>query len=105
VKNRRNNELLAIQNAISEEDNQRLLGERVEVLVEGPSDRARQRGEDQGEVLQLTGRTRCDRIVVFEGARSLIGELVQVAIYDVSPHTLWGVVATPRTQPLLARLE
>ena len=35
VKQWRNNELLAIQNAISEEDNQRLIGRTVEVLVEG----------------------------------------------------------------------
>ena len=37
VKRRRNNELLAIQNAISEEDNQPFIGRQVEVLVEGPS--------------------------------------------------------------------
>ncbi len=37
VKRRRNNELLAMQNAISEEDNQPFFGRAVEVLVEGPS--------------------------------------------------------------------
>jgi tRNA-2-methylthio-N6-dimethylallyladenosine synthase len=105
VKNRRNNELLAIQNQISEEENQRFLGERVEVLVEGPSDKARQRGDDQKEVLQLTGRTRCDRIVVFEGPRSLMGQLVSVTIYDVSPHTLWGVAAAPAAMPALAQID
>lgn len=104
VKNRRNNELLAFQNQISEEDNQRFVGESVEVLVEGPSERARQRGEDQGEVLQLTGRTRCDRIVVFDGPRTLVGELVPVTIYDVGPHTLWGVKTAPRQEPALLRL-
>ena len=104
VKNRRNNELLALQNQISEEDNQRFLGEAVEVLVEGPSDRARQRGEDQQDMLQLTGRTRCDRIVVFDGPRSLTGTLVQVVIYDVSPHTLWGVVAAPHAASALTPL-
>ncbi|HEX5106538.1 MAG TPA: tRNA (N6-isopentenyl adenosine(37)-C2)-methylthiotransferase MiaB, partial [Pirellulaceae bacterium] len=35
VKNRRNNDLLELQNRISEQDSQRFLGERVEVLVEG----------------------------------------------------------------------
>ena len=37
VKRRRNNELLALQNEISEEDNHAFLGREVEVLVEGPS--------------------------------------------------------------------
>ena len=37
VKRRRNNDLLAVQNAISLEDNQPLLGRTVEILVEGPS--------------------------------------------------------------------
>src|SRR5207302_11368666 len=56
VKNRRNNELLALQNRISEQESQRFLGERVEVLVEGPSDRAKGRGEDVGDIVQVTGR-------------------------------------------------
>jgi len=94
VKNRRNNELLELQNRISEQDSQRFLGERLEVLVEGPSDRAKQRGEDAGDIVQLTGRTPCDRIVVFDGNPRLIGEIISVAIYDVSPHTLFGAVVT-----------
>ena len=44
TKRRRNNELLAIQNAISLEDNQPLLGRTVEILVEGPSKVAKKRG-------------------------------------------------------------
>jgi tRNA-2-methylthio-N6-dimethylallyladenosine synthase len=94
VKNRRNNELLELQNRISEQDNQRLLGQRVQVLVEGASDRAKKRGEDGGDVLQLTGRTPCDRIVVFDGPPRLIGQLIPIAVYDVSPHTLFGAAVT-----------
>src|SRR5690606_9325787 len=37
VKRRRNNELLAVQNAISEEDNVTFLEREVELLVDGPS--------------------------------------------------------------------
>src|SRR5438874_1234292 len=94
VKNRRNNELLELQNRISEQDSQQFLGERLEVLVEGPSDRAKHRGEDSGDLVQLTGRTPCDRIVVFDGNPRLIGEIIPVAVYDVSPHTLFGAVVT-----------
>ena len=101
VKNRRNNELLELQNRISEQDNHRYLGERVEILVEGPSDRARQRGEAEGDLVQLVGRTPCDRIVVFDGNPRLIGEIVPVAIYDVSTHTLFGAVVTEHVAPSL----
>jgi tRNA-2-methylthio-N6-dimethylallyladenosine synthase len=94
IKQWRNNELLQLQNRISEEDNQKLLGQRVEVLVEGPSEHAKQRGESQGDVIQLTGRTPCDRIVVFDGNPRLTGEIVPLAIYEVAPHTLFGAVVT-----------
>jgi tRNA-2-methylthio-N6-dimethylallyladenosine synthase len=91
VKRRRNQELLALQDAISEEDNQRFLGRSVEVLVEGPSRAAEKHGED-GEQLQLTGRTTCDRIVVFPGSRPQIGQLLSVTILDCTAHTLIGEV-------------
>ena len=99
VKNRRNNELLELQNRISEQDNQRYLGERVEVLVEGPSERAKKHGQDQGDVVQLTGRTSCDRIVVFDGNPRLTGQIVPVAVYEVAPHTLFGAVVTRHVGP------
>jgi len=89
VKRRRNNELLAIQNAISQEDNQRFVGRTVEVLVEGPSKTSRKHAED-GHVVQLTGRTVCDRIVVFEAPRSMIGTIVPVEVYEVTAVTLFG---------------
>jgi tRNA-2-methylthio-N6-dimethylallyladenosine synthase len=101
VKNRRNNELLELQNRISEQDSQKLLGQRVEVLVEGASDRAKHRGEETGDIIQLTGRTPDDRIVVFDGNPRLIGEIIPLAIYDVSPHTLFGAVVTREVGPAL----
>src|SRR6266550_4440057 len=94
IKNRRNNELLELQNRISEQDSQRFLGQRALVLVEGPSDRAKSRGQDVGDFVQLTGRTPCDRIVVFDGNPRLIGQIIPAAIYDVSAHTLFGAVVT-----------
>lgn len=93
VKNRRNNELLAIQNAISEEDNQEFIGRTVEVLIEGPSKKALKQ-ESTGEILQLCGRTNCDRIVVFEGNRRQIGNILPITIYDCTAHTLIGSVVT-----------
>jgi tRNA-2-methylthio-N6-dimethylallyladenosine synthase len=98
VKRDRNNELLAIQNAISEEDNQPFVGRQVEVLVEGPSKNAR-RHDDGAEVLQLVGRTHCDRIVVFEGNRRQIGQLLNVTVVDANAFTLFGAVVTRHVGP------
>jgi tRNA-2-methylthio-N6-dimethylallyladenosine synthase len=98
VKKRRNNELLAIQNAISFEDNQPLVGQTFDVLVEGPSKTSQKRGED-GPVLQLTGRTHCDRIVVFAGSRRQIGQILPVTIYEANAFTLFGSVVTTHVGP------
>ena len=98
VKRRRNNELLAIQNEISEQDNDRFLGRTVQVLVEGPSKLALKSNES-GPVMQLMGRTHCDRIVVYEGNRRQIGQLLPVAIYDATAHTLFGNVVTQHVVP------
>ncbi len=100
VKKRRNNELLALQNEISEADNHEFLERRVEVLVEGPSKTEERRGHDHshdggdGHALQLTGRTMCDRIVVFDGNPRQIGQTLPITIYDANAHTLFGAVVT-----------
>jgi tRNA-2-methylthio-N6-dimethylallyladenosine synthase len=91
VKKRRNNDLLAVQNANSLADHRAKIGETVDVLVEGPS-RVGQRAD--GPVKQLTGRTMTDHIVVFDGTDRLIGETVQVRVDDASAFTLYGEVLT-----------
>lgn len=191
VKKRRNNELLALQNSISEEDNAEFIGREVEVLVEGlskatvkqrqlhaatsegeptsefavhhgsslpgwhagaeapgtshhddaestpllsleplvstPPDSSspdadvsstatsvvtNQAGhashdddhhhvhghEDSHGPVQLVGRTRCDRIVVFDGNPRLAGTLATVLIDDVSATTLLGSIVTRHFQ-------
>ena len=98
VKKRRNNELLAVQNCISEEDNQGFVGREVEVLVEGPSKAASVEQSDNPDI-QMTGRTPCDRIVVFDGNRRQAGNVIPVVIYDVTAHTLFGSVVTECVGP------
>jgi tRNA-2-methylthio-N6-dimethylallyladenosine synthase len=93
VKKRRNNELLAIQNQVSLADHVDRVGQSVEVLVEGPS-KAALKHESATGPRQLTGRTRTDHIVVFEGHERLIGQLVQVAIEEATAFTLFGRVVT-----------
>jgi tRNA-2-methylthio-N6-dimethylallyladenosine synthase len=93
VKKRRNNELLALQSAISLEDNRAWVGRTALVLVEGKSRAtARRAGWDGPD--QLTGRTNCDRIVLFEGQDRLIGEFVPVTVEDASAVALFGQVQT-----------
>ena len=93
VKKQRNQELLAVQNRISQEDNEKFLGERLDVLVEGPSKLGRNAPDDQ-MVVQMMGRTHCDRIVVFEGNRRQAGQILPIAVHDASSHTLFGSVIT-----------
>jgi tRNA-2-methylthio-N6-dimethylallyladenosine synthase len=98
VKRQRNNELLSMQNAISEANNQQFLGQQVEVLIEGPS-KASMKQNESGEQMQLTGRTMCDRIVVFDGNRRQIGQIMPITIYDANAHTLFGTVVTQHVGP------
>ncbi len=108
VKRRRNNELLALQNEISEADNQAFIGRQVTILVEGPSKSAERQAHDEPsdpQQLQLTGRTHCDRIVVFEGSRRQIGHLLPIVVYDANAHTLFGEVVTRHVGPELFTLS
>jgi tRNA-2-methylthio-N6-dimethylallyladenosine synthase len=104
VKRRRNNELLKLQDAISEEDNQHFLGRSVDVLVEGPSKKSSQHGGD-GDLLQLVGRALDDRIVVFQGSARLIGQILPVRIHDCTAHTLIGEIVTRHVGPELFTLD
>lgn len=99
VKRRRNNELLDLQNRISAEDNALFIGRTVEVLVEGPSRTTVKRGEvDPAGPQQLTGRTSCDRIVVFDGQPRLAGTLARVQVGDCTATTLIGEIVTREYQ-------
>lgn len=92
VKKRRNNDLLAIQNANSLADHRDRIGQTVSVLVEGPS----KLGDRQpaGGPRQMTGRTMTDHIVVFDGHDRLIGQTLDVEIGEASPFTLYGTART-----------
>ena len=117
VKRHRNNEMLSLQNRISEEDNAELIGSTFQVLVEGISKSARKAQAAEGNddsflpsdaisdltpepsgPIQLVGRTRCDRIVVFNGNPRLAGSLVDVTVSDCSATTLMGSIVTLEQQ-------
>ena len=85
VKVRRLNEIIALQNRLSAESNQRCIGKTYEVLVEGVSKRARD---------QLFGRTEQNKVVVFDRGTHRIGDLVRVRITESSSATLKGIEVT-----------
>jgi tRNA-2-methylthio-N6-dimethylallyladenosine synthase len=92
VKKRRNNDLLAVQNANSLEEHRSRVGRSYDVLVEGLSKVGERQPE--GGPRQLSGRTLTDHIVVFDGNPRLIGQTVTVAVHEASSFTLYGTVAT-----------
>lgn len=107
VKRRRNVEMLQLQSEISEEDNAEFIGSHVDVLVEGPSKaavKAENRGDSspdenpQSPKTQLVGRTRCDRIVVFDGNRRLAGTMARINVHDCTATTLLGSIVTREYQ-------
>jgi len=91
TKKRRNNDLLALQNAVSLADHRSRIGDTVSVLVEGPSKNGL---KQESGPLQLTGRTMTDHIVVFTGNPRLTGKTVQVHIKEATSFTLFGTVIT-----------
>ncbi len=80
VKEHRNHVLLEILRKNSERRNAALLGTVEEVLVEGP-DKTGQR---------FTGRTRGNRVCIFDANPRLIGQLVPLKIERASVSTLYG---------------
>ncbi len=81
VKEKRLKTIIDLQCRISENINARLAGETVEVLVDGRASK---------DPRKLSGRTRTNKVVVFEGHENLIGKLVNVKIEAVTPYALKG---------------
>ncbi len=84
VKLERNHDLLEVVNQLARSKTAAYIGSNVEVLCEGPSKTNRER---------LTGRTRTNKIVVFEGSDRLIGGIFDIHIEHASPFTLYGNAA------------
>lgn len=81
VKEARNHDLLSVVNRHAQQKLQDHVGRSVEILCTGPS-----RHNDA----RLTGRTRGNKIAVFEGPEHLTGELVQIDIAEAAGFTLYG---------------
>lgn len=73
--------LLGLVNEVGTEKYRRLVGQRMQILVEGTS---------RKNLARLEGRTRCNKIVVFEGADRHRGQLIELNIERASLFTLYG---------------
>jgi len=83
LKIKRLNEIIALQNEVSNNSNQKDIGKVFEVLVEGFSKRSKE---------QLFGRTSQNKVVIFPREGRRIGEFIQVKILSASSATLIGEV-------------
>jgi tRNA-2-methylthio-N6-dimethylallyladenosine synthase len=88
VRESRNHDLLEVINRHSQAKLNTLVGTRQEILCEGPSKNNAQR---------LMGRTRTNKIVVFEGAPRHVGGIFDVQITAASTSTLYGDPAVLET--------
>lgn len=81
LREERNQRLLALVNEIAGRRYTGLVGQQLEILVEGPSKRNPDR---------LSGRSRCNKIVVFEGADRHLSQVMSLRITRAGSFTLYG---------------
>ncbi len=93
VKEQRNQVLLGLLHENSLRRNQSLLGKTEEVLVEGRDKTGR----------RFTGRTRGNRVAVFEASDRLVGRLVPLRIERATVSTLYGEIVLAGLEEILTR--
>jgi len=86
VKEQRNRDLLEVVDESARRANEPLIGRKIEVLCEGPS---------KTNPARSMGRTRTNKIVIFESERDLAGELVDIRIERATGFSLYGTLVQP----------
>jgi tRNA-2-methylthio-N6-dimethylallyladenosine synthase len=81
VREERNQWLLKTVNEIGKRKYDSFVGRQIEILVEGPSKK---------NPVRMTGRTRCNRIVLFDGSDRHRGQMMDVKIKRTGLFTLYG---------------
>jgi len=81
VREDRNQRLLTLVNEIAARKYDEFIGRQVQILVEGPSKK---------NAARYTGRTRCNRIVLFDGSERHRGQLMDLKIERTGAFTLYG---------------
>jgi len=93
VKEVRNKDLLGVVDASAHRANARLVGRDVEILCEGPS---------RTNAARLMGRTRTNKIVVFEGEPEQIGMIFEVNVRQANGFSLYGTPVMQTSSPVHA---
>jgi tRNA-2-methylthio-N6-dimethylallyladenosine synthase len=81
VREERNQRLLETVNGIGKRKYETFIGRQVQILVEGPSKK---------NPARMTGRTSCNKIVLFDGSKRHLGQLMDVKITRTGSFTLYG---------------
>jgi tRNA-2-methylthio-N6-dimethylallyladenosine synthase len=81
IKNRRLNEIIDLQRTISLRRNKTMIGDTVEVLVEGLSKKS---------VHEFCGRTDTNKMVIFLKNGDAIGDYIRIRIERANSATLFG---------------
>ena len=81
IREERNHRLLETVNEIGKRKYDAFVGRRTQILVEGPS---------RKNPARMAGRTRCNKIVVFDGSERHRGQLLDVKITRAGSFTLYG---------------
>ena len=95
IKEARNHDLLDVVNGCARLINDRLIGQTLEVLCEGPS---------KTNPSRLMGRSRTNKIVLFERGDDLAGQFVDIRIERATGFSLYGtpVTASPAAETIAA---
>jgi tRNA-2-methylthio-N6-dimethylallyladenosine synthase len=81
IKEQRHARVLEEINAIGKRRYEEQVGRRLEILPEGPS---------RTNPARMMGRTRCNKIVLFDGSPRHLGQLMEVKITRTGSFTLYG---------------
>lgn len=81
VKSSRLTEIIDLQSELSHQSNKKDVGKTFEVLIEGTSKRSEER---------IFGRNSQNKVVIFDGDKSMIGQYATVKVTDFTQATLLG---------------
>jgi tRNA-2-methylthio-N6-dimethylallyladenosine synthase len=81
IREERNQQLLETINEIGARKYEKFIGRQTQILVEGPSKK---------NAARMSGRTRCNKIVLFDGSERHCGQLMELKITRAGSFTLYG---------------
>jgi tRNA-2-methylthio-N6-dimethylallyladenosine synthase len=81
IREERNQRLLNLVNELAARKYENFIGRQTQILVEGPSKK---------NAARMSGRTRCNKIVLFDGSERHRGQIMDLKIARAGSFTLYG---------------